>query len=844
MSIMDKFLRMVLDDFPKDLKNFLKTPWLDGSGCHIAFANSGGKPVLFFILCGSGSGQQTLDPVIETNRSKVIQKLAKDAGVTTVFLEGSPVGQEMKKSLFYGAGDLGEEALGMKAEEHAQSKSPAPITLVGIDDEVLYFESANALREWQKEENVTKSALAALEKLLRAKREECSSELRKILEAKESYKNGSMPLKNYVQFLYVEAEGASVSLKEKNSFAKLWKVMSEESDIDFDAAERERTLLMEELGPALSDPKQWIGRSLQALAPDIIKETISTGEIETQAKLLDTYLRASPEKMREFRESQFFRTAMYGAYRQGMDGLEKSGATPEEYNKAFVIGMLYGPKAIGELVEKKFKEHLEGRLSIADIYHFTLDLAKFVKFEENRIPNIIRYARYVRRYEAVLIFNLFEEIAEIEKKIARNATFSEMDKEVMDICVLLEEMTDRVLLRLSPGEKAKDFSQEEPRFNRSRAIRESPVLQGAQGEVIDSLDLLDKVESITRRFYAGSVPRGKKMVETVMREMGKRHIDRAIVSVGGFHCKSMINEIAKNEKLERIYKSYIVILPTPGRDSAVNDLSAGNAFAGKKTGLFYEELVDLFAEKPEDYPSLGDSHYKKFDDLPIKYCSNEMCRYKHNHCIFDRVVCLRPPGSRATFYCATCRTSYCGLELQQVPALLENVRALSEDSPLRTMMKAIGAKPFGLRCRHCGNFVGQGNKTNIWIEKSILCTTGLFDLLFGEYDTETISEAGRTAKEGLDRDRIEAAQKEVIQAEEQFWKNSSSDFAYELGECYQQLIEIFAGREHLSERKEVKRKLLNLLKWMKDTGIELGDAEAVLKLLEIEFYYIDIERRF
>jgi len=121
-------------------------------------------------------------------------------------------------------------------------------------------------------------------------------------------------------------------------------------------------------------------------------------------------------------------------------------------------------------------------------------------------------------------------------------------------------------------------------------------------------------------------------------------------------------------------------------------------------------------------------------------------------------------------------------------------------------------------------------------------TTQLFDFLFGEQGKEEVSEAGRQAKLRLEHDLVQAAERDVSRAEELFQQRPSPDSAYELGECYQQLIEAFSGREHLAQRKGVKRKLLRLLEWMERSGIELGDAVEVLKSLQIEFSYQPKER--
>jgi hypothetical protein len=120
-------------------------------------------------------------------------------------------------------------------------------------------------------------------------------------------------------------------------------------------------------------------------------------------------------------------------------------------------------------------------------------------------------------------------------------------------------------------------------------------------------------------------------------------------------------------------------------------------------------------------------------------------------------------------------------------------------------------------------------------------STGSFDFLFGEVDGDRISEAGSQARRRLESDRLKAALEDATRAERQFKENPCAASAYELGECYQQLIEIHFGREHLAERKAVKHHLLKLLRWMKGEGIEMGGAEDVLKSLEIEFYYRNTE---
>ncbi|MEQ8169243.1 MAG: hypothetical protein ABRQ38_10130 [Candidatus Eremiobacterota bacterium] len=701
MNITEKFLQRLLPDFPSDIKIFLKSSWMDDSQCHIASIYPNGKPILFFIPYGSGQGQQTLDPVIEMNRSKIIRKLAEGAGVTTVFLEGFSAGEEMKRTSYNKViYDLREKALGIKSEEYAQAMSSAEITLVGIDNMTLYRESEHALSELRAEYRAIEKALNIVDEFLMVKSKECSSELGIILETKRAYENEKMTLSEYVKFLYTEAEGTFFSLHDMKLFKQLWDVITEESNIDFDSAERERNILMNELVRDLFEPAQWIGKSLQSLAPEVFHNLNSVDNIEVQARLLTDILQASPEKMQAFCESQFYRTSMYGSQYK-LNRLAEADITPDEQKKAFLTGMLYGPVAIATLIEEKQKQYSAGSLSAGDMYHFILDLAIFTG-SITRIPNIIRYARYIRKYENLLTSELFRQIEQIEIEIARRASFSDIDGQVLALYLLFYDVRERVNLILTP-EKAKGFSEEHPVDNKARFMMKFPVLIETNCDMSGPIEFLDKAESIARKFYKSSVPRGKEMLKNLQNELGQRCLDRAIISIGGFHCKSMLDEFRRNfDDLT----SCLVLLPSSGKKPVAENTRSEMAFGGE-----YEiDVLEHFLSRP---PSPGDPGYETFDSLPRKKCGNEL-HICEAPCIWDRIVCLHSPGAKATFYCATCREYYCGLELEQVYAPIEKVLALSEDNPLKVLINKIGGEPFGLRCIHCGNFVGTGDRTIIW----------------------------------------------------------------------------------------------------------------------------------
>ena len=112
----------------------------------------------------------------------------------------------------------------------------------------------------------------------------------------------------------------------------------------------------------------------------------------------------------------------------------------------------------------------------------------------------------------------------------------------------------------------------------------------------------------------------------------------------------------------------------------------------------------------------------------------------------------------------------------------------------------------------------------------------LFDFLFGSESQQTKepSEAASRARVRFEQNRIDATLSEVSRLEKMFGENPCAATAYELGDGYDHLIDVFGGQKHLSRRKEVKRKLLGLLLWMEREGIDLGEAREVLELLQIE----------
>lgn len=822
-------------NLPDDLQRFLNSPWLDWAEAHLAGIHLDDTPIYFIVLYGSDRGQQTIDPAIEGRRSRIIQKIAQDAKVTTVFCEGfdgeaSAIPQDRDWA------DRRMAAGQMKGEDHAQTVCPVPIRLVGIDNMRRYHESARALAKLQEKSAALEEAISVIAGIMAEQQKRCSGRLRDILVAKEAYRDSRMTLSEYSKFLLARADKASIVFQDWDPLKRFVEVLCIEANIDM-AAVAEELALIQELGPSLSDPSRWMLPSLRAFGSVTLPEDSSFDTMAEQAVEIVNGLQNSPGRLRRFTESQLYRTAMYGAKSRGHDGMERTSPSVDEYSRAISDGMRWGPKSIAALMEKELKGYNDGQHTTNELLNFVIDLAAFAELGESRIPTLTRYAQYRNLYAAVPTAPLFKSISKIEKRLVTDAVVTQADRMYTAALDIWEEWLCRTRLTL-PGTKAGPFAEEEPARNCARALVNSPALRAASADLVKNLDVLDGAESLARCFYAGSVPRGNDMARKLQEEVLRRRVWGSVVSIGGFHCASIVSAIREDP-----HASYVVILPTAGRELPLDrtdwDIFDNGTYQEPDQGE--EELFEEW-EDPGilNYRSLTDPGVTGIEDLPRMPCANVLCRFS-GPAVVDRVVCFEPPGSRATFYCATCRKFYCGLELERVAVPPEVLHLLPEDSVLARAGEATNREPFSLSCRHCGKLVGQGPKAvilpfGVTTEKGNRSHGSQLGEQCQRRDTGTTGHLPEDREEG----QLDAARKEVEQIERLFRAHPAAETAYELGESYDRLLALLRfGRENLSQRKAVKRRLLGLLRWMSAENIQLGEAYETLKALEIEFDVTD-----
>ncbi len=676
----------------QDLEKYLKSHPFDKSICQVVGPHVVNSPVLFFIL-SSASGQQGIDSKKEKISSGLIQQLVREAGVRDIFIEGIDLEISQGTILPSEANKRLEGGM-INGAQHAQVVlSLIPLTVISIDERKVYRNFTDVFGKWKSGKDKMLKALSILHVTLKRLTIYANKAIQTLLVRREAYNAGRITLNEYVRGLAQQVKSAGLSLKTTPEFLKFYELVLSEQEINFEKAKKEIETFSDRLMQTLGDKDLWLRQTVDALSPAQTGETPRNQALEAQMEFLSHYL-ANSSSIRELRESLFFRIAMYGAYIEGFTALEDPESSQQEQEKAFLSGVLEGPTHLLMLLTKKLMAIGSHRETIVpEAYDFILDAAVFAGFDETHIPHLIRYAQYGNRYRALGTFQLMKEIEDIENNLLKRTAVSGHDKGAVGLHAAYTVLSKRVQLQIDRKEMVKQYIQEQPPENYTLKIERAALMQKAIGkESQTALKILNEMESISREFYQESEKRSQAMAVKLQTELSKRKIDRAIVYMGEQYCKSLIANLDQNT-------SYVVLIPETDR-SKVLSLFNGlmrqrKTFKGESDIIFYRDIEDDFKHAPRIL------------------CDSPLCRFSAP-AIHDRVVCLTHPSSQAVFYCDTCNKYYCGMELKQVFMSNEDFEALLSFDPMELFEMIEGKPPFSLQCRHCGNFVGKGDRTIIW----------------------------------------------------------------------------------------------------------------------------------
>lgn len=680
---------------PDELRDFLRRPYIPGQPCEFRDRHIDDLPVFFFIPYKGDKRQQSTDPDWEKRTSTVVQWLAEHLHVSHVFREGSPDGQEWVSPFRTEEADEMLKAGKLKGEEHAATIRQ-DISVIGIDDMDQYWKSSEANEQIMSNNELIDNAIQNLSTILEQLASKTTPDTQELLKNRYAFAAWEIKLSDYFPRLVAEAESKGVPISSWNTICDFDRVLRMDKEIDFEKAEHERTHALESELKLRFDKRSLLGWPLQFLFPE--GHFPDSSDLGSYAEMFAQRVRAIPCGLRALTESLPWRMAMYGAYKEGLKGLEDSGASSVDLLTAFVMGLVKGPQRIREFFQELVEDE---HASSAELYDTSLNLALFLGVELSRIPNIVRYVRYGNLYRTIDGGKLFKQISELEDELLTRSlggltptdgkgSVENTDREIVAVHRLFESLEKRVRLELF-AEDASDFIAEDQREYCSQKLRSSPVLKVAMGHANEPLEILERFECLAKSFYEPSTGRGRDMAANLKGQIALHAIDRAIVVAGGFHDHSMLESLQAKE-----HPSIIVLLPMSTSAQASTDTSMfemGTSLAGKDG--WWTSVLHTSCSYPKGQ------------------CDNPFCRTVAPRYL-EIIICLDAPGSLATFQCS-CGRTLCGLEMKPINMTVNDFL----DLPVSDLLKRLALKydkwPFYLQCQHCGNLTGVRDQRIVWL---------------------------------------------------------------------------------------------------------------------------------
>lgn len=191
----------------------------------------------------------------QTNIAKILEGLIKGYGMNFVALEGADGIVDTSRFQLFKDAEARREAADrfmkegeLSGPEFLSVTAGYPIRLVGVETRSFYLQNRNAFTsslpfkgEAEKYFNSIRSSLGVLKKYA------YSAEL-KTLDAKvRGYYSKDIPLNDYIRFLQAEARKNGIDMRKHANLFKMFNVLAYEDRVDFTAADKERTALIDEL---------------------------------------------------------------------------------------------------------------------------------------------------------------------------------------------------------------------------------------------------------------------------------------------------------------------------------------------------------------------------------------------------------------------------------------------------------------------------------------------------------------------------------------------------------------------------------------------------------------------
>ncbi|MBD3426653.1 MAG: cyclic nucleotide-binding domain-containing protein [Candidatus Omnitrophica bacterium] len=192
--------------------------------------------------------------------SEIISYLVKEYGITDINLEGG-VG-EYDLSIFTGIADrvIREKVADhfvkqglVSGPEYYAVNHPFDVRLWGIEDPVLYMNNISVYWESEDYKEQAKELLGGISRVMDLlKKSIYTPQLLEVDTRYEAYKQGELQFKDYLSFLMQKAKEQMIDPKDYPNIYLLYQSLNQEGGIDFQAANTQRDLLVDQLERMLS----------------------------------------------------------------------------------------------------------------------------------------------------------------------------------------------------------------------------------------------------------------------------------------------------------------------------------------------------------------------------------------------------------------------------------------------------------------------------------------------------------------------------------------------------------------------------------------------------------------
>jgi len=201
-----------------------------------------------------------------------------------------------------------------------------------------------------------------------------------------------------------------------------------------------------------------------------------------------------------------------------------------------------------EILLKFSLDFKNGLIREDEFYLYLLEKAKFCGFDaEKCYPNLIKFSKFLKKYNSLDKYKVFNELKEFEEIIFNNLAKDEKQKKLYQLSNDLNILKKFFSVSLTRDEF--DYYNK----NKERIILSLRTID-AEGVNVEAISIiLNNYCRNFEQFYTYSLKRDKAFLTNLKRYM--KTTNEAILYTGGFHTENL-KELLKNEGY-----SYIVVLP-------------------------------------------------------------------------------------------------------------------------------------------------------------------------------------------------------------------------------------------------------------------------------------------